>query len=145
MSSSEQFVPNWASPPGETVKDLISQKHLTPQDLSELLELSQTETNALLTGHAQVTGAVARRLSACLGASESFWRHREHQYRIDKSRVLRGEQAWLRNLPNRDMIAFGWIEDSSDRQAKIQACKDFFGVSDTPEWRSRYRPGASRV
>ena len=138
MAESDQFVPIWASAPGETVADLLLEKNLPIRNLGQLLGIAPTEANALLTGDTQITESLAKRLAECLGASESFWRNRELQYHLDQARLLENEHEWLRNLPTGDMVTFGWIKTASNLDEKIAACKQFFGVSNTPEWNAKY-------
>lgn len=138
MPESTHFVPTWASAPGETVSDLLEERSLSAPELGQLLSLSTAEMNALLAGEAEIGDSMARQLSQLLGASESFWKSREVQYRADRARSDRLEREWLSNLPVRDMVNFGWINFESDSHEKAEACKRFFGVTDTTEWLARY-------
>src|SRR2546422_11066656 len=69
---------------------------------------------SLLNGHASITAEIGRQLEVVLGASAAFWMNRESQYRRDFARLRTEAPAvaaggWLKELPLRDMIKFGWL------------------------------------
>jgi HTH-type transcriptional regulator / antitoxin HigA len=49
------------------------------------------------------------------------------------------EHTWLTELPIRDMIRFGWLQDfENDIAAQVGECLSFFGVASVSAWRERY-------
>ena len=75
------FAPDWASPPGDTIADLIEERGWTPAELAERMGYSAKHVNHLVHGKAALTEDAASRLASVLGASAHFWLAREARYR----------------------------------------------------------------
>lgn len=135
------FEPEWSSPPGTTIVDVMTHKGITSQQLSEQLCLNDLGINQLFEGKLDLTHDIARKLSACIGGSESFWLNREKQYRSDLKRaeLLEHETtSWLQTLPTKDMVKFRWISPSTTPNEKRSKCLDFFGVCNIREWYEKF-------
>lgn len=136
MSSAPSFAPRWASPPGETIREALTDRDLTLEDFAFMLGWSSERTSQLLDGNEAISLDLARHLVDIIGGSVQFWMSRDAQYRDDLSRV-EGD-AWAQTLPDKDMRAFGWLPKTESWQDKLAACLDFFDVPDINEWRSSY-------
>jgi plasmid maintenance system antidote protein VapI len=84
----EPFVPDWASPPGDTINDMILEKiGQSASSVDELamlasrLGLSDANFRLLIDGDLPITGELAEKLEQALGGSARFWMTREEQYR----------------------------------------------------------------
>jgi HTH-type transcriptional regulator / antitoxin HigA len=125
------FVPRWASAPGDTIKAALDEQRLDRHSLAEALALSDEELDALLQGDIPLTIRLAEHLSSTIGGSIEFWMTRDGQYRADRSRVV--ADAWAQRMPIGDMATFGWIaSDVDDWVGQIEVCLRFFDV-ETPE------------
>ena len=145
MTKRNAFEPDWVSPPGETIADILEERGISAADLAQGMGCSSADVNDLVHGRAAITTEVAGRLELVLGASSAFWMNRESQYREDLSR-LGGKtlnvtgRGWLRGLPLREMIKFRWLDlSSASVAAQTAACLNFFGVPDIDAWHQRYR------
>lgn len=141
MQNSQVFKPNWASPPGETIADILKDKGWTVGHFSKLLEFSVDNTKMLLNGDLVVTDDLALKLEDILGSTALFWSRRDLQYREDAKRLekeLHDRTGWISTLPVRDMIKFGWIKDVRRKLDKANACLDYFGVDTVDEWYDKY-------
>lgn len=142
MANSDNFQPDWASAPGDTLADILAERNLSAVDLARWIGRSPEEAEQLLAGGAVVDSEIAKRLEAALGASAEFWMNREAQFRRDFARLRGGrsseEDGWLRGLPLRDMIKFGWLKPTTRENDEKDACLRFFGVSSVNAWRQRY-------
>lgn len=136
MRQSSTFRPNWASPPGETILDILEERKLSVGLFAKELNQSQKFINGLLQGCESITLEVAEKLEAILGGTSDFWLAREHQYREDLERVTKEELAtWLKELPVKDMLSFGWITKTNDLASE---CLRFFNVPSVKVWRKVY-------
>lgn len=72
---------DWASPPGDTIFDLLEEKNWRVDQLADLLQLSMKDTNELISGNIPVTEQIARKLDQAFGGGSKFWLNREYQYR----------------------------------------------------------------
>lgn len=149
MRIEANFSPTWAVPPGHTISDLLATKRMRPDQVAESLGLSVADFDDLLTGKFAVTAPVATKLETVLGASAGFWLRREEQYREQLKELTQGidpeteeYRAWLKSLPIRQMVGFGWIEQTKDKKANLRECLAFFGVPNLDAWNRTY--GATR-
>lgn len=140
VSEINSFLPRWASPPGETISELLIAKRLGLEEFVQLLDITQEKAQALIAGKAVITAHLAHLLEQYLGGSAAFWLNRESQYRRDLSRLHRDaspESEWPREFPIVDMRKFGWISSTSDNVA--HDLLRFFDVADVTAWREKYR------
>jgi plasmid maintenance system antidote protein VapI/Zn-dependent peptidase ImmA (M78 family) len=130
------FNPNWASMPGDTIADILSTKNLTLSEFSRLMNSNQSEVKQLLHGFIAINEPIAIKLHKALGGSKDFWLKREEQYRQSVEKLRQTEESkWIEELPTSDMIKFGWIKKGSNL---IESCLEYFGVPDVWTWRKKY-------
>ena len=79
--------PDWVSPPGETICDLMEEQGLTQQQLANALNLDHDDFTALIDGDLFLSPPLAERLVKQLGATSDFWLRREQKYRERLSRL----------------------------------------------------------
>jgi len=138
MTSSQEFRPDWASAPGDTIADILGERQISVAEFAHLMGGTADDTRDLLQGRATITIATARRLEGVLGASVEFWMSRDFQYRQDISRRSVSDEEWLRELPVGDMIKFGWLTPVPHPSDEVQACLRFFDMPSVPAWREAY-------
>jgi plasmid maintenance system antidote protein VapI len=142
VTVSNTFEPDWALPPGETIKEIFSLKGLDWENASVLLGFEKSFTTGLLSGHSFIGDSEARALQKLLGVSYEFWLRREKNYRSDlkKNRQRSIEkESWVANLPTSDLVKYGWIPKNRGIQNRAQDCLEFFGVYSLDEWYSKYQ------
>jgi len=142
MSEEKEFQPDWASPPGETIAQILEQRKLSPMKFAERIGRTSKEVEELIGGAEKITIETARKLESVLGASVAFWMIRESHYREDQARLASNivpdsAEQWLADLPLVDMQRFGWIGPIS-RSTVLTECLRFFGVPDFQTWREKY-------
>lgn len=138
MSSTQDFRPNWASAPGDTISDILRERKLSEVDFARQLGRPLEDARDLLQGRSTITLAIARRLERVVGSSVEFWMARDFQYRESVARLHAGNEEWLADLPVGDMIRFGWIKPVPHPTDEVLACLRFFGVPSVNAWREAY-------
>jgi plasmid maintenance system antidote protein VapI/Zn-dependent peptidase ImmA (M78 family) len=141
MANEQPFQPDWVSAPGETIADVLRERGLPPAVFAGNIGCEAEQFNALLHGRIELSAETARLLETHLGGSRSFWLNREAHYRSDLARLrkeVESDPEWLKQLPLRDMIRFGWVQRESDPAAQARACFAFFEVPDAAVWRRVY-------
>jgi HTH-type transcriptional regulator / antitoxin HigA len=138
MNESGVFAPDWASPPGDTVSDILNQRYLSIGDFAERLGQPMVEATALLEGRTRVTPEIATRLATILGGSEDFWINRDRQYLQDLHRRESRAAYWLRQLPLAEMVRLGWVQRPGRDRHKMTESLRFFGVPNISFWEKRY-------
>jgi len=72
MTDTREFQPDWASPPGDTISDLLKERSLSTVEFAELIGQTPEEVDYLLLGRSTITLGTARQLERVLGASVEF-------------------------------------------------------------------------
>lgn len=136
MHNNLNFNPNWASVPGNTIKDLLDEKQFSIPAFADKMKCTPEFIGELICGEREITNKIASNLSRYLGATSDFWLSREKMFR-NQIHEINSEQAdlWLKELPIADMIKFGWIKNVKD---KVTECLKFFQVPDISTWRREY-------
>jgi addiction module HigA family antidote len=143
MMSKIDSIPDWISPPGETILDVLEERGWTQADLAERMGYTRKHINLLIKGAAGITEEAALKLERVLGSNAGFWLNREAQYREILARQaelddLKPLVSWLMELPITEMVRFGWVQRSSQKVRMVAACLQFFGVATIDAWRERY-------
>jgi plasmid maintenance system antidote protein VapI len=138
MPSTNEFRPDWASAPGDTIADILGERQISVNELAKRIEQSPEYTNDLLQGRAPITLAIARRLGQVLGATVEFWLSRDFEYREGVARFSAADKEWLDDLPVGDMIKFGWLKPAPRPSEELAECLRYFGVPDVATWRHAY-------
>ena len=88
MTEQEQTSnPDWASPPGDTIVDLMEERDWSQAELARRLGFSTGYLNQLINGSVSITNDTALRLERVLGATANFWLNREANYRERLARL----------------------------------------------------------
>jgi plasmid maintenance system antidote protein VapI len=138
VNNATEFAPQWASPPGDTIADVLSVRSWSHTEFAERLGESLDVVEDLLAGRVAITIGLARRLHEILGASIAFWMARDLQYREDARRLQEMQLEWRDALPLADMTRLGWIPPEAGRGSDIDMLLDYFDVPSVPAWHARY-------
>lgn len=138
MANEREFTPDWASPPGSTIRSILRERNLSSLELSNLLKCSTEEIQRLLEGRMTISIRLARNLSAVLGSSVEFWVSRDFHYRQVSTKLQQVEEKWLAALPIDDMVRFGWLKPAPLPNQEMHACLEFFGVINLSSWKHKY-------
>lgn len=145
--TSAPFAPDWVSPPGETIVDLLDERGWTQSELSARLGYSPKHVNQLIKGKVPLSEDAAMRLERVLGGNAGFWlareaKYREHCARLEAAQSHAGWVEWLEELPVKEMMSAGAIPkcriDARNKPGIVEACLRFFGVATPEEWRDIY-------
>ena len=144
MSDKSEFNPDWVSPPGETIADILEERSYSQLEFAQRMGYTPKHANELLRSRAPISLETARKLELVLGATADFWIARETQYRGNvtpspRNVERKGEEAWLKELPIQDMLQYGWLDPDLFTANPAAACLRFFGVADVQAWRATYR------
>lgn len=145
--SNTRFAPDWVSPPGETILDLIEERGWTQYELAQRLGYTEKHVSQLLNGKVSLTQDAAQRLQRVLGSTLEFWLAREANYRGHLARLDAAAQhaswvAWLDQLPVKELMTAKAIPTQrlveKNKANIVEACLAFFGVASPDEWRAHY-------
>jgi plasmid maintenance system antidote protein VapI len=143
MSSFDTFKPDWVSPPGETLRQVLSMQNIQQEELIDILGIDPI--NNFFNGLIPITEEIASSLETLVNVPAKFWIKRESLYRDSLKSFQEEHISWLERLPIADMVRWNWIPKGLDKAEKIKKCLDFFGVSSLNEWDELYHKKLSIV
>ena len=75
------FTPDWVSPPGETIADLLEEWNWTQTQLADRLGCTDLKVRQLIEGEIAISEDIAHKLAEILGSTADFWLRLEAIYR----------------------------------------------------------------
>ncbi|WP_420934547.1 ImmA/IrrE family metallo-endopeptidase [Alteromonas sp. A081] len=145
MSNSLGFSPNWASPPGETIRSILFQRDVDIEEFSSLVGIELDFCERMLAGYESITKELAKSIELVTEVSASFWINRENRYR-EQVEAARDERIqWLNKLPLADMVKWNWIPKGLRTWDKFQACLEFFNSESMEDWEVKFSERLSSV
>jgi addiction module HigA family antidote len=134
------FMPNYAIPPGETLRETLESIGMTQAELAKRTGRPKKTINEIIVGKAAITAETALQLERVLGVPASFWNNLERNYRETLARLAEEKQlgmrpAWLKTFPVSAMIKAGWLPKKTTPIQQLQSLLSFFGVAGIEEWK----------
>lgn len=142
-SLANQFVPDYAIPPGETLSDTLEVLGMTQAELSERTGRPKKTINEIIKGKAPISPETALQLERVLGVPAAFWNNLEKNYRETLARLAEQERlqeqiAWLCEIPVKSLVNQGWIRPYKDKVHQLQEVLNYFGVASPDRWREMW-------
>lgn len=81
------FMPNFAVPPGETLKETIESMGMTQEELAQRTGRHKEMINEIIKGKAAITPEIAIQLESFLRVPASFWNNLERNYQETLARL----------------------------------------------------------
>jgi plasmid maintenance system antidote protein VapI len=76
------YAPDWVSPPGETLADILKERGITRNEFANRMGLPKKTVNQLIKGKVEITIRIAYKMALVLGVPTArFWIERERLYR----------------------------------------------------------------
>ena len=102
-----QFTPDWISPSGDTIEDLLEERDWTQAQLAEQMGYTIQHVSQLINGNAPITEETALTLARVLGSTAEFWITREAQYRAQLAKAEENRlQKWVSGLEEHPVNPF---------------------------------------
>jgi HTH-type transcriptional regulator / antitoxin HigA len=132
------FAPDYASPPGATLREILETKGISQTDLAARTELTEKTISQIINGTASLSYETAEKLELVLGVPARFWNAREAHYReallrIEESKRHEAEMDWLAQIPFKELIKRGYIA-ATEGAALVRETLKFFQVSSIAAW-----------
>jgi addiction module HigA family antidote len=133
------YEPDYAVPPGETIREQMEHYGWTQQELAVRLKTTVQTLNRIFKGDQVISLDMANRLELVLGASARFWNNLELNYReqlakLEEKRQLAEDLDWLESIPVAELIKREVVSASADRVEVLRSVLSFYGVSNVPAW-----------
>lgn len=135
------FQPNWEHTviPGDSIVERMDDINLSKTNFAISMGYSDKHIHEIIKGEASITKDTALRLEKVLDIPASFWMNLESNYRQalvkeQEKQSLSQSAEWLKQIPLKNMIEFGWIKLFKDKGLQIQECLKFYGVASIDAW-----------
>lgn len=140
-SIQNEYLPDYVSPPGETLLETIEALGMPQAQLAERTGRSKKMINEIIKGKAPITPKMAIELERVTGVTTSFWNNRERNYREfiakhEEQKYLKKHISWLNQIPVAAMIKLGWIDKSKDKVQRLKNVLNFLGIASPAQWPS---------
>jgi len=141
------FEPNWVSPPGDTITDLLDERGWTQADFAKRMGMSIKHLNEIIKGKKPITQETAVKLERVLGSTAEFWLNRELQYRQNLTRITEAKRleswnSWAQKFPIHELMSLGHLQKRRITQNNLAAIVDdllcLFRVASPDQWNSNY-------
>src|SRR5579884_806918 len=114
-----EYVPDYVSPPGDTLLETIEDLGMTQAELARRTGRPLKTINEIIQGKTAITPDTALQFERVLGIPAHFWNNREQQYREALARLAEQKQLsewtpWLKEIPLKALI----------KRKLLPACKD---------------------
>lgn len=139
-----EYTPDYVSPPGETLQEIMDDRDITQVDLAKRIGMTRKHLRQILKGKAPVTPETALCLERVLGVPAHFWNNREQHYRDflarqAEQRRLEKNKQWVRNFTYyKKMADFGWVDSCNTPLDRARALLNFFGVASPEAWQTKW-------
>jgi HTH-type transcriptional regulator/antitoxin HigA len=148
-NSQTAFCPDWVSPPGETILDLIEEKNWNQKELAQRMGYSERHLCHFIQGKVALTEDAALRLEKVLGSTANFWlnrgaKYQEHLARIELQKLYESENSlnWLNTFPIQELQKIGVLikerVTEKNKPKLVESLLRFFGVASPEQWSQHY-------
>lgn len=139
MVKEYSFEPDYAIPPGETLKETVESIGMTQAELSKRTGLTVQSINRIYKGEQPIIYETANKLELVTGVPARFWNNLEAKYReqLEKTKELEelnNNLDWLKIVPIAELKKRGLISKTSKRTEQLRDVLKFFGVSSVSAW-----------
>ena len=86
------FLPDWASPPGDTIQDCLDERGMTKLHLMRALGIPFDFAHELLLGEKCIVQEIAEGLEKMFDVPAQFWMNLERQYREAQLRLAKNRR-----------------------------------------------------
>jgi len=138
-----QFIPDYAVPPGETLLETLEAIGMSQAELAERTGRPKKTINEIIKGKTAITPETALQFERVLGTPAGFWNNMERNYqetqaRINEQKNLQQQIDWLKKMPLNTLIRMGWVKKHSDKVQQLQDVLNFFGIASPEQWKTRW-------
>ncbi len=129
------FSPDYAVPPGETLREVLDELGMTQAELAERTGRPSKTISQIVNGKKAITPKTAIEFERALGVPARFWMSREANYQTTKARLAEGQRLLnqeadrVKDFPYAEMAKLGWVPETRKRIQKAQNLLSFFGVA----------------
>ncbi len=125
-----EFEPNYAIAPGEILDEELEYRGMSQAELAQRTGLAKKTINEIIKAKAPITPDSALKFERVFRQPADYWLNLEKMYRAFMARRSEMERlledvAWLKKLPVKKMIDFGWIKSYKPDASQLSEVLNF--------------------
>lgn len=137
------FTPDYAIPPGETLKETMESMGMTQKKLSIRTDLTVQSIIRNFKGEQPINYETANKLELVTNIPARFWNNLELKYREQLEKIkglerLKSDIDWLDSMPVKELVKRGLIHNSKEKTELLHETLKFFGVSSVKSWQEMW-------
>jgi len=134
------FDPDYAIPPGETLKELMESLEMSQKELSKRTGLTVQSLNRIIKGEQPITYDTANIFELVTNVPAKMWNSLEANYREQLAKIKELERLeenviWLKEIPVNELKKRGMISASKDNAIILRDVLKFYGVGSVSGWK----------
>lgn len=132
--SNRDFAPDYAVPPGETLRETIAELGMTQVELSRRTGRPEKTISEIINGKAAIMPETAIQFERVLGIPTHLWLNLEAKFQETKARLayaekLEHEAQRVKDFPYSDMARKDWVPKTGDRLRRAENLLSFLGIA----------------
>jgi HTH-type transcriptional regulator/antitoxin HigA len=134
------FEPDYAVPPGETLRETLDFIGMSQAELARRADLSTKHVNQIIQGEAPITPETSLAFERVTEVPARMWNSLEANYQSQRIRVAQrrrlesADLAWLKRFPITELVRREAIAGSNDSHVLYDQVLRFFGVASRHAW-----------
>lgn len=133
------YKPDYIIPPGEILEDYLEAHGMSQSELADRLGVHKKTVNEIVKAKAPITTEMSLKLEKVFQRPAHFWGNLEAQYREGQARANEAKRleeglGWLRRVPVKNMIRFGWVKKCATKTEQLTEVLSFYGVVSRDQW-----------
>ena len=133
------YEPDYAVPPGETLRETLDALGMAQSDLALRTGRPTKTINEIVNGKAAITPETALQFERVLGVPASFWNNLQRNYEGDLARIaerssLEPYVEWLRAKTVKEVIRRGWVRACEDEVQQLREISAFLRIASPRQW-----------
>jgi len=133
------FEPDYAIPPGVTLKEVMESLNMTQKELAIRTGVTVQTLNRIFKGEQPISYETSNKLELATSVPSRMWNNLEAQYREQLAKLKELKQLesgldWLINIPVNELVQRNAIESKKDKALILREALKFFGVSSVSAW-----------
>ena len=135
-----KFDPDYAIPPGATLRDFMESMRMTEKDIASRIGITVQSLIRIFQGKQPITYDTANKLELVTSIPASLWNNLEVQFRAQLAKIKNDEKIktgleWVKTIPVKELIERKVLEPQDNKVELLRAMLKFFRVSSVDAWK----------
>ncbi len=150
MITKNDFNPNYAIHPGETLKEKLEEITMSSKELAIRTSKPTKTISEVINGKSSITPEMAVQFEQVLKIRASFWIQSQANYneiiaKQKQEKDIKESEKWANKFPYVEMTQLGWIKSARKINEKTKELLGYFNISKSSSWYKIYIQSKLRI